>query len=107
MVHIFIIIFKVLGNYWPPHAQDFFSNCARGEPRANPNILYPDQAQVLHSLPTGERGRGGWNRAAAARSPACSAARMAPGSRRVACTNMGPRPLADKGCRGLLRPATR
>jgi len=25
----------------------------------------------------------------------------------VECTNMGPRPLVDKGCRGLLRSAAR
>src|SRR5438067_7973917 len=52
MLHTFIISFYVLSNYRPPHARDFFQNCARGEPWSNPNILYPDEAQVLHSLPT-------------------------------------------------------
>jgi len=53
MVHIFTSIFNLLGDYRPPHAPDFFKNCAAGEPRTNPYILYPDEAQVLHRLPTG------------------------------------------------------
>jgi len=52
MVHIFNSTFNVLLNYRPPHAPDFFQELRLEELRSNPYILYPGQAQVLHSLPT-------------------------------------------------------
>src|SRR4029077_5398652 len=39
-------------SYWLSNARNFFKDCRAAYLRSDPNILYPDETQVLHSLPT-------------------------------------------------------